>query len=65
MDKDEVKGTAKEIKGGLKEVAGRVTGDKSTEVKGNIEKNVGTAQRKVGEVKDDLKKDLDDDTSAP
>lgn len=54
MDLDRIEGAGHEIKGAVKEAAGKVTGDKTTEVKGKIEKKVGTAQREVGEVKDDM-----------
>ena len=32
-----------------------MTGDKSTELEGKAETNVGTAQRKVGEAKDSVR----------
>jgi uncharacterized protein YjbJ (UPF0337 family) len=56
MDKDRVKGTGKEVKGAVKETLGKATGDVETEAKGKVEKNVGTAQRKVGEAKDEVRK---------
>ncbi|HEX7381193.1 MAG TPA: CsbD family protein [Nevskiaceae bacterium] len=52
MDKDRIKGGAREVKGSVKEGFGKVTGDKQTEAVGNIEKNLGKAQKKVGEAKD-------------
>ncbi|MBP6018198.1 MAG: CsbD family protein [Burkholderiaceae bacterium] len=52
MDKDRIKGAGHEVKGAIKEAAGKVTGDKSTEIKGKVEKAAGTAQRKTGELKD-------------
>lgn len=58
MDKDQVKGTGKEIKGGIKETIGKATGNRDTELEGKVEKNVGTAQRKVGEAKDAVKDTL-------
>jgi uncharacterized protein YjbJ (UPF0337 family) len=59
MDLDRIEGAGHELKGALKEAAGKVTGDKSTEVKGRAEKNVGTVQREVGEAKDDVRDALD------
>lgn len=53
MNEDRIEGAGHEIKGAVKEAAGKITGDKSTEVKGKIEKNVGSAQREVGEIKED------------
>jgi len=55
MDKDRIKGTAKEVSGAIKEGAGKITGDRETEVKGKVEKNVGTAQKTVGKVKDSIR----------
>jgi uncharacterized protein YjbJ (UPF0337 family) len=56
INKDQVKGHVEEAKGAIKEATGKVLGNPSLEVKGNIEKNLGKAQVKVGEVRDDLKK---------
>lgn len=49
MDKNRTEGTKHEIKGAIKEVAGKVTGNKAREVAGNVEKNVGKMQNEVGE----------------
>ena len=56
MDKDRVKGAAKEVAGSIKEAAGKITGDRETEAKGKVEKNVGTAQNAFGKVKDAIRK---------
>ena len=55
MDLDRIEGAGHEVKGAIKEAAGKVTGNKKDEVKGKVEKNVGTAQRESGEVKDDIR----------
>ena len=55
MNKDQVKGRAEEAKGAIKEVTGKVTGDKTLEAKGYIEKNLGKVQGKFGDVKQDVK----------
>jgi len=52
MDKDQAKGAAKEVKGGVKEAFGKATDNPKTEAEGKVEKNVGTAQRKVGDAKE-------------
>ncbi len=39
----------------MKEAIGRVTGDKSTELEGAAEKNIGKVQRKAGELADDVR----------
>lgn len=56
MDKDRIKGAAKEVSGSIKEAAGKITGDRETEAKGKVEKNVGTAQNAFGKVKDAIRK---------
>jgi uncharacterized protein YjbJ (UPF0337 family) len=55
MDKDRIKGAAKEVSGSIKEAAGKITGDRETEAKGKVEKNVGTAQNAFGKVKDAIR----------
>ena len=52
MDKDRVEGIAHQAKGAIKEVAGKVTGDKATEAEGKAEKAGGKVQNTVGGVKD-------------
>ncbi len=55
MDKDRIKGAAKEVTGSIKEAAGKITGDRETEAKGKVEKNVGTAQNAFGKIKDAIR----------
>jgi uncharacterized protein YjbJ (UPF0337 family) len=55
MNKDQVEGRAKEAAGKVQEVAGKVVGNTNQQVKGNINKNVGAAQAKFGDVKSDIK----------
>jgi uncharacterized protein YjbJ (UPF0337 family) len=55
INKDQVQGRADEVKGAIKETAGKVVGNPSLQVKGNIEKNLGKVQAKVGDVTEDLK----------
>lgn len=52
MDNDRIKGAAKEVKGSIKETAGKLTGNRETELEGTAEKTVGKVQRNVGEAKD-------------
>lgn len=52
MHKDQIKGTAKDIKGSAKEAAGRATGDRRMEAEGAAEKTKGKVQRGVGNLKD-------------
>jgi uncharacterized protein YjbJ (UPF0337 family) len=55
VNKDQIKGRAKEAKGKIKEVTGDLVGNQKLETEGKIEKNLGKAQAKVGDVKQDLK----------
>lgn len=56
MNKHQVDGRIDEAKGKAKEVAGKVTGDKSTEYKGKAEKLAGKAEAKYGDIKSDAKR---------
>jgi len=56
MNKDQVKGRVKKMKGTVKEVAGKLVGDKDLEDKGNVEKNLGKVQAVYGDIKKDVKK---------
>jgi len=55
MDKDRIKGSAKEIKGKIEEVTGKVLGDAKLESEGKAEQAAGKIQNVVGGVKDTLK----------
>ena len=55
MNKDQVKGRAKEAEGKIKEVAGKLVGNEKLEAKGKIQKVLGKAQAKFGDVKQDMK----------
>jgi len=55
MNKDQVKGRVKEAKGKIKEVAGKLVGNESMEAEGKVERTLGKAQAKFGDVKKDVK----------
>jgi uncharacterized protein YjbJ (UPF0337 family) len=55
INKEQVKGHVEEAKGSIKEATGKVVGDATLEAKGNIQKNLGKVQAKVGDLKQDLK----------
>ena len=55
INKDQVKGRGKEAEGKVQETAGKIVGNKSQEAKGNVTKNLGQLQEKVGDVKQALK----------
>jgi uncharacterized protein YjbJ (UPF0337 family) len=60
INKDQVDGRMKEAAGKMQEVAGRVTGNHTQEAKGAINKNLGAAQAKVGDVTEKAKGALKD-----
>jgi uncharacterized protein YjbJ (UPF0337 family) len=59
MDKNRIEGTKHEIKGGVKEAAGKVTGNHARELSGNLEKNAGKIQKEVGKANDQARKQED------
>lgn len=52
MDKNRIEGAAKELKGTIKEAAGKLTGNKKLEAEGKIDKAAGEVQSTVGKSKD-------------
>ena len=50
INKDQVQGRIDQAKGAIKEAAGKAVGNPSLEVKGNVEKNLGKVQAKVGDI---------------
>ena len=60
MDKDRVEGTAHQVKGAIKETAGKVTGDTKTQAEGTAEKAAGKVQNAAGGLKDSAREALDE-----
>jgi uncharacterized protein YjbJ (UPF0337 family) len=62
MHKDEAKGAAKDVKGSIKEAAGKATGNERLEAEGVSDRVAGKVQKGVGNLKeaarDALKKSL-------
>ena len=52
MHKDEAKGAAKDVKGSIKEAAGRATGDERLQAEGAGERVEGKVQKGVGNLKE-------------
>ena len=52
MDKNRIKGSAKQVKGAVKEVIGNVTGDAKLEAEGKSDKVAGKVENAVGGLKD-------------
>ena len=60
MDKHQIKGRVKEAEGKIKEETGRLTGNENLREKGKIEKGIGKAESKYGDLKSDVKKDREE-----
>lgn len=56
MNKDQVKGQLKQAEGQVKEVTGKLIGDKTLENKGKVQNVVGKVQETYGDAKDEIKK---------
>jgi uncharacterized protein YjbJ (UPF0337 family) len=55
MDKDRVVGSAKQVKGAVKQVIGKAVGDTKLESEGKTDKIEGKVQNAIGGLKDTLK----------
>jgi uncharacterized protein YjbJ (UPF0337 family) len=55
MNRDQIAGKAKQMKGAVKKTVGKVFGDKSLENEGKVQDTAGTIQKGYGDVKEDLK----------
>jgi uncharacterized protein YjbJ (UPF0337 family) len=53
---DKTEGSFLQIKGMVKEIAGKISGKPELEIEGNAEKIAGKVQEKIGEVKEVLGK---------
>lgn len=52
MNKDQVKGVAKHVEGEVQEQVGKLTGDKSTELRGHAKEMEGKARKDFGDAKE-------------
>ena len=55
MDKDRIQGAAEQVKGKVKEQAGKLTGDQKLQSEGKADKAAGKVQNTVGGLKDSLR----------
>lgn len=58
VNKDQVSGVAKQVKGSVKEAAGKATGNRKTQAEGTADKVSGKVQKAYGDVKQKLKDSL-------
>ncbi len=56
VNRDQVAGLAKQMKGSVKQAAGKATGNRRTQVEGAADKIAGKVQKAFGDVKDRVKK---------
>ena len=56
VNRDQVAGLAKQMKGSVKQAAGNATGNRRTQVEGAADKIAGKVQKVYGDVKDKVKK---------
>ena len=56
MNKDQVKGVAKDVAGKVQEQAGKLVGSKEQQIKGLSKQISGKVQKGVGDIEDTLKK---------
>jgi uncharacterized protein YjbJ (UPF0337 family) len=59
INKDQVEGRVKEAAGKVQEAAGKAVGSTTQQVKGAVNKNVGAAQAKFGDMKSHVKDSRD------
>ena len=55
MDKDRIVGSAKQVKGAVKQAVGKAVGDAKLEFEGQTEEVEGKVQNAIGGLKDTLK----------
>jgi uncharacterized protein YjbJ (UPF0337 family) len=60
MDKDRVAGAAENIKGKVKETAGKALGDSKLEAEGKADKAEGKIRNTVGGIKDKIRETVED-----
>ena len=58
MNKDEIHGAGKQVKGAIKNAAGKATGNAKLAVEGNAEKTVGKLQTEIGKAEAGVKHSL-------
>ncbi|MET3582382.1 uncharacterized protein YjbJ (UPF0337 family) [Mesorhizobium robiniae] len=58
VNKDQVAGMVKQVKGSVKKAAGKATGNRRIEAEGSADKIAGKLQKTYGDVKDRVRKAL-------
>ena len=55
MNKDQVKGRFEQVKGNIKEAAGKVVGNDKLKAEGQVDQAAGKTQATYGDLKEDVK----------
>ncbi len=55
MDKDRIEGAGDKAKGGMKEAAGKLTGDTKLQAEGKLDKAKGAMKNAIGGAKDAMR----------
>jgi uncharacterized protein YjbJ (UPF0337 family) len=61
MDKHQIKGRVKEASGKIKEEVGKALGNERLHNKGTLERNMGKIESRYGDLKSDIKRDVEED----
>jgi uncharacterized protein YjbJ (UPF0337 family) len=61
MNKDQSRGVAQNIKGRVKEAAGVLTGNKTQEAEGAVDRAEGAVKKAVGDLKHNIARNLEKD----
>ena len=55
MDREHIKGVADKVKGAVKDVVGKLTGDEKMQAEGKMDKAKGAAHEAAGDAKDTVR----------
>ena len=56
MNKDQLEGVGKKVKGKVNELVGKATGNTTQQIKGELQQGAGEVQKQYGNVKEELRK---------
>jgi uncharacterized protein YjbJ (UPF0337 family) len=59
MNQDQVKGRVEQVKGSVKETAGKAVGNRDLEARGKLDKAAGAVQSGIGDAKEKVKDGID------
>jgi uncharacterized protein YjbJ (UPF0337 family) len=56
MNRDQMKGVAQQVKGKVNEVVGKATGNRTQQLKGDLQQAAGTARKAYGDGKEKIRR---------